>query len=113
TTTAAVLARETLSAIQAKPIVCSSSPTAITGRRAVRLVEAEPLLWLRLELPRGVDGADDRQGFRRLPADGIELYVDLPRLPERLELDVHGRCRRKVAAYLGRLCLGDLSAGLR
>ena len=42
---------------------------------------------------------DDRRAFRHVPADGIELYVDLPRLPEELEIDVHGRFHRKVRAY--------------
>jgi hypothetical protein len=42
---------------------------------------------------------DDRRAFRHLPADGIELYVDLPRLPEELEIDVNGRFHRKVRAY--------------
>jgi len=42
---------------------------------------------------------DDRHAFRRVPTDGIELYVDLPRLPEELEIDVSGRFRRKVRAY--------------
>jgi len=42
---------------------------------------------------------DDHHGFQRLPADGIELYVDFPRLPERLEIDLVGRRHRRVAAY--------------
>ena len=42
---------------------------------------------------------DDRRAFRQVPADGIELYVDLPRLPEELEIDVNGRFHRKVRAY--------------
>src|SRR6266550_5144837 len=42
---------------------------------------------------------DDRPGFRPVPADGIELYVDLPRLPEQLEIDVRGRFHPKVSAY--------------
>jgi hypothetical protein len=42
---------------------------------------------------------DDRRAFLRVPAEGIELYVDLPRLPALLEIDVHGRLRRSVRAY--------------
>ncbi|MDQ2982523.1 MAG: hypothetical protein M3R70_01160 [Actinomycetota bacterium] len=42
---------------------------------------------------------DDRHAFRHVPADGIELYVDLPHLPEELEIDVNGRFHRKVRAY--------------
>jgi len=42
---------------------------------------------------------DDQHGFQRLPADGIDLYVDFPRLPERLEIELQGRRRRRVAAY--------------
>ena len=42
---------------------------------------------------------NDRHVFRRLPADGVELYIDVPRLPEQLEIDVHGRFRRKIRAY--------------
>jgi hypothetical protein len=40
-----------------------------------------------------------RRLFRRVPADGIELYVDIPRLPAQLEIDVHGRFRRRARAY--------------
>jgi hypothetical protein len=43
--------------------------------------------------------SDDRHAFRRVPTDGIELYIDLPRLPDELEIDVNGRFRRKVRAY--------------
>jgi hypothetical protein len=42
---------------------------------------------------------NDRRAFRQIPAEGIDLYVDLPRLPEQLEIDVHGRFRRSVRAY--------------
>ena len=42
---------------------------------------------------------NDRHAFRPVPADGIELYVDLPRLPEQLEIDLYGRFHRKVGAY--------------
>jgi hypothetical protein len=42
---------------------------------------------------------DDRHAFRRVPADGIDLFVDLSRLPERLEIDVGGRFHRRVHAY--------------
>jgi hypothetical protein len=42
---------------------------------------------------------DERHAFRHVPADGIELYVDLTRLPEELEIDVNGRFHRKVRAY--------------
>ena len=42
---------------------------------------------------------DDRHTFRHVPADGIELYVDLSRLPEELEIDVNGWFHRKVRAY--------------
>jgi hypothetical protein len=42
---------------------------------------------------------DDRHAFRHVPAKGIELYVDLPRLPEQLEIDVNGWFRRRVRAY--------------
>ena len=42
---------------------------------------------------------DDRHAFRPVPADGIELYVDLPRLPEQLEIDLDGRFHRKVGGY--------------
>ena len=42
---------------------------------------------------------DDRRAFRRVRAQGVELYVDLPRLPALLEIDVRGRLRRTVRAY--------------
>ncbi len=42
---------------------------------------------------------DDRRAYRRVPADGIELYVDLSRLPEELDIDVSGRFHRKLHAY--------------
>lgn len=42
---------------------------------------------------------DYRRAFRRVRAEGIELYVDLPRLPALLEIDVRGRWRRTVRAY--------------
>jgi hypothetical protein len=42
---------------------------------------------------------DDRHTFRNVPADGIELYVDLSGLPEELEIDVNGWFHRKVRAY--------------
>jgi len=37
---------------------------------------------------------DDKRSFRRVEADGIELYVDLRSLPETL-----GLARRSVRAY--------------
>ena len=42
---------------------------------------------------------DGRHRFRHVPADGIELYVDLRALPEELELAVRGRLRRSIRAY--------------
>jgi hypothetical protein len=51
--------------------------------------------------------------LRRVPADGIELYVDLPRLPEQLEIDLHGRFQRKVGAYWEGCAWGDLIAPRR
>jgi hypothetical protein len=42
---------------------------------------------------------DDRRAFRQVPAEGIELYVDLPRLPEQLEIGVNGWFRQSVRAY--------------
>jgi hypothetical protein len=42
---------------------------------------------------------NDGHIFRRVQAEGIELYVDLPRLPALLEIDVRGRWRRSVRAY--------------
>jgi hypothetical protein len=42
---------------------------------------------------------DDARAFRRVDTRGIDLYVRLPRLPERLEIDVHGHFRRGVRAY--------------
>jgi hypothetical protein len=39
------------------------------------------------------------RAFRRVPADGVELYLDLAQLPEQLEIDVGGRFRRKIRAY--------------
>ncbi len=50
---------------------------------------------------------DDRRSFRRVEADGIELYVDLPRLPATLEIDVAGRVRRSVRAYWNGLAWVD------
>jgi hypothetical protein len=42
---------------------------------------------------------ENQRTFRRVPAEGFELYVELPRLPARLEVDVGGRMRRTVRAY--------------
>ncbi len=42
---------------------------------------------------------DARHSFRRVEADGIELYVDLARLPATLEIDAGGLVRRSVRAY--------------
>ena len=42
---------------------------------------------------------DEHRSFRRIEAAGIELYVDLPRLPATLEVDVGGWVRRSVRAY--------------
>jgi hypothetical protein len=42
---------------------------------------------------------DEGRSFRRVEADGVELYVDLRTLPERLELDVGGLFRHSVRAY--------------
>ena len=42
---------------------------------------------------------DARTPFRRVPAEELELYVDLPRLPQQLEADVHGRFRKRVRVY--------------
>jgi hypothetical protein len=42
---------------------------------------------------------DERHAFRHVPADEIDVYVDLPRLPEELEIDVSGRFHQKVRAY--------------
>ena len=42
---------------------------------------------------------DDRRAFRRVRAERVELYVDLPRLPALLEIDVGGHFRRTVRAY--------------
>jgi hypothetical protein len=42
---------------------------------------------------------DARRSFRRVDADGIDLYVDLPRLPESLEVDVGGYARHAIRAY--------------
>jgi hypothetical protein len=50
---------------------------------------------------------DARRSFRRVDADGIELYVDLPRLPTFLEIDVVGRVRRSVRAYWNGLAWVD------
>ena len=44
-------------------------------------------------------GPDHRRSFRRIEADGIELYVDLRSLPATLEVDVGGLTRRSVRAY--------------
>jgi hypothetical protein len=50
---------------------------------------------------------DARHSFRRIEADGIELYVDLPRLPTTLEIDVAGRIHRSVRAYWNGLAWVD------
>lgn len=50
---------------------------------------------------------DERHSFRRVEADGIELYVDLPRLPATLEVDVAGHVRRSVRAYWNGLAWVD------
>ena len=42
---------------------------------------------------------DEGRSFRRVEADGVELYVDLRTLPERLELDVGGMFRHSLRAY--------------
>ena len=42
---------------------------------------------------------DVHRSFRRVEADGIEVYVDLPRLPATLEIDVGGLVRPAVRAY--------------
>ena len=42
---------------------------------------------------------DERRSFRRVEANGIELYVDLRSLPETLEVDVGGLVRHSVRAY--------------
>jgi hypothetical protein len=53
----------------------------------------------RLTLLAAATEDDGRHHFRRVPADGIELYVDLRSLPKELELDVGGRLRRSIRAY--------------
>jgi hypothetical protein len=40
-------------------------------------------------------------------ADGIELFVDLRRLPDTLEVDVGGLARRSVRAYWNGLAWVD------
>jgi hypothetical protein len=50
---------------------------------------------------------DERRSFRRIEADGIELYVDLPRLPTTLEIDVAGLVRRSVRAHWNGLAWVD------
>ena len=42
---------------------------------------------------------DAHHSFRRVEADGIELYVDLARLPATLEIDAGGLVHRSVRAY--------------
>jgi hypothetical protein len=42
---------------------------------------------------------EEGREFRRVPADGVELYVSLARLPERLDLEASGRLHKKVRAY--------------
>ncbi|HEX6490505.1 MAG TPA: hypothetical protein VF002_03905 [Gaiellaceae bacterium] len=42
---------------------------------------------------------DGKHHFRRVPAQELELYVDLPTLPAELELDVRGLLRRNIRAY--------------
>ena len=43
--------------------------------------------------------ADERRAFRHVDAEGIDLYVDLPRLPDTLDVDVGGLRGRSVRAY--------------
>lgn len=43
--------------------------------------------------------ADERRPFRRVDADGIDLYVDLRQLPDTLDVDVGGFRDRSVRAY--------------
>jgi len=49
----------------------------------------------------------ERRSFRRVQADGIELYVDLRSLPDTLEVDVGGLARRSVRAYWNGLAWVD------
>ena len=50
---------------------------------------------------------DERRSFRRVEAEGLELYVDLRSLPATLEVDVGGLTRRSVRAYWNGLAWVD------
>jgi len=50
---------------------------------------------------------EEGRSFTRVDAGALELYVDLRRLPESLEVDVRGRVRRSVRAYWNGLAWVD------